>query len=161
MALKIISSNCSIALFLFINSEFQNVSYGYASTGAMIQSCQVGVSFYSQASLHCFKITNYRNRLFGIWRNIHSSKQLMQSLQCSLFRNNQISLSCKCIVFECYLYTYLSGFADQIFAYLEYSQKIFVPFLLNGMHISFWSCVIVTLYHSFCACHDFLVLIGK
>ena len=38
----------------------------------------------------------------------------MQYFQCSVFRNNQSSLSRKSIVFECYLYTYLSGFADQI-----------------------------------------------
>ena len=35
MPLKISSSNCSIALFRFINAEFQNISYGYAFTGAM------------------------------------------------------------------------------------------------------------------------------
>ena len=39
----------------------------------------------------------------------------MESFQCSSFRNNQSSLSCKCIVFECYLYTFPSAFGDQIF----------------------------------------------
>ena len=35
MTLEKISSNYSIALFCFINSEFQNISYGFASTVAM------------------------------------------------------------------------------------------------------------------------------
>ena len=35
VALKIVSSNCSIAFFRFINSEFQKISYGYASIGAL------------------------------------------------------------------------------------------------------------------------------
>ena len=35
VVLKISSSNCSIALFRFINSDFQGTCYGYASTGAM------------------------------------------------------------------------------------------------------------------------------
>ena len=61
---------------------------------------------------------------------------------------------------ECYLYAYLSGFADQIFAYLEL-QKIFIPILLNEVHLSFWSCLIFTLYHSFWVCDNFLGLIGK
>ena len=56
---------------------------------------------------------------FGIWRNIQSSNKLMQSFQSSVFRNNQNSLSSKCIVFEYYFYTYFSGFDDQVVAYLE------------------------------------------
>ena len=29
------------------------------------------------------------------------------------------------------------------------------------MHLSFWSGLIFTIYHSFCVCHNFLGLIGK
>ena len=38
---------------------------------------------------------------------------------------------------------------------------MFNSFLLNGVHLSFWSCLIFTLYHSFWVCDNFLGLIGK
>ena len=58
LALKIISCSCSIAPFRFINS-FLWVYIHWSNE--IFQFYQVGVSFYPQASLQCFRMKNYRN----------------------------------------------------------------------------------------------------
>ena len=103
----------------------------------LIQFYQVGVSFYSQTSLKCFKITNYRNRFFGIWRRIHSSK----SFQDSVFRNNQSSLSCICIAFECYLYT--SGTMALLIKYFDIQRS-------HRKYLSIYVCSLLQFAITFC-----------
>ena len=57
------------------------------------------------------------------------SNKLTQSFQCSVFRNNQSSLSCKCIVLKASFYTYLSCAATEIIYpfFIKWVQKVFDP----------------------------------
>ena len=111
------------------------------SSNELIQFYQMSVSFYSQTSQKCFKITNYRNRFFGIWRKIHSSKKMMKSFQDSVFRNNQSSISCKCIVFECYLYT--SGTMALLIKYFDIQRS-------HRKHLSIYVCSLLQFAITFC-----------
>ena len=156
MALKIISSNCSITLFRFINYQFQNISYGYASTG---------ITKWSSFKL-VFRSTPkeaynaLRQQSIGIGFLVSRGTFIVANNWCSLF-----SVVCSGtirVLYHVNVFIYLPSWLSwsNICISGVATENIYSLFL-NGVHLSFWSCLIFTLYHNFWVCQNFLHLIGK
>ena len=115
MPLKISSSNWSIALFCFINSEFQNISYGYAFTG--------GMKWFSFMKW-VFLSTSLRKKIIGISFLLSGGTFIVANNWCSLS-----SVVCSGTIRVLYR-------VNELFLNIIYTL-IFLALLIKYLHI--WS----------------------